>query len=174
MIFGLKTTIFLHDRNKTKLVHATLSVRYYHSYLPSLISTLLGIWWPRAAAPQPDCSHSVIHEIAASYMLNIPLKHYVLCLSKFNARKKCVWDILLSVCQLKWFLKLFCEYLKYCRMFGWSQDDIYIRKSLVKNVCFQKPRSMFPLIQQDVTSFSYCSWCLVKIILYSKGSLIMI
>ena len=152
MIFGLKTTIFLHDRNKTKLVHATLSVRYYHSYLPSLISTLLGIWWPRAAAPQPDCSHSwnccKLHvEYSIETLCTVLVK--VQCSQKVR-----IWDILLSVCQLKWFLKLFCEYLKYCRMFGWSQDDIYIRKSLVKNVCFQKPRSMFPLIQQDVTSFS--------------------
>ena len=57
MIFGLKTTIFLHDRNKTKLVHATLCVITTPTFLLSsqLSSASHG---PELQAPQLDCSHS--------------------------------------------------------------------------------------------------------------------
>ena len=82
MIFGLKTTIFLHDRNKTKLVHATLC--YYHSYLPHLISALLGISWPGAASATTRLQ-SFMKLLQASHWIfeySIEISLYL----KFNAR----------------------------------------------------------------------------------------
>ena len=165
MIFGLKTTIFLHDRNKTKLVHATLSVCYYHSYLPSLISALLGIWWPRAASATTRLQSFMKLLQATCWIFHW---NNMYCASQSSMLAKSAYEIF--YCRSgSW--NNFCELLKYCRMLdGLRTTFIFVNLRLKMFVS----GSMFPLTQQDFKSFYYCSSWLVKIMFFSKRPLIMI